>query len=308
VNRPPRLGRRGARRLLEGHPGTRPREQRLAEFLDALAERDKPGRKNTVRENTVRENTVRNAVPAPVLEAFARQAAEAAAARPRPVRSGSRSGAASGVRSRRVRRALTVKAAVVLVLSGATVAAAAADALPAPAQRAAHELLGSWGVPAPGVHRAGLPGRPGASMGPATPGGAPGASAGPGAGRYAHVPGAGSASSGADCASGDGGDGRTHRVPSEGNGNGNDDGDGATDGFGYGADGEGDAFGPTCADSPALPGAGSVDGGAASPSPTAAEPGVKSSEDRAPAYPDHGRTRTPRATDDDQNQQGGNGG
>lgn len=47
-------------------------------------------------------------------------------------------------------RALAVKSAMlVLALSGGTMAAAAADALPGPAQRAAYNLFGSWGVPAP---------------------------------------------------------------------------------------------------------------------------------------------------------------
>jgi hypothetical protein len=57
-------------------------------------------------------------------------------------------------------------AAVVLVLSGGTVAAAAGDALPGPAQRAAHELFGSWGVPAPTPPTDGQPQSPESSTGP----------------------------------------------------------------------------------------------------------------------------------------------
>lgn len=137
MNRPPRLSRRTARRLLDGRPAVRAREQRLGYLLEALGERDA---------------SRGAAVPAQLLEAFTRHARDAASSavsqgggRARPTRSGARSGS----RSRRIGRALTVKAAFVLAFSGATVAATAADALPAPAQSAVHELLGSWGVPAP---------------------------------------------------------------------------------------------------------------------------------------------------------------
>lgn len=76
-------------------------------------------------------------VPEDVLRAFAEHA---------PVDSARRSGA----RTLRVGRVAALKVAVlVLAVSGGTVAAAAADALPGPAQRAAHSLLGRWGVPAP---------------------------------------------------------------------------------------------------------------------------------------------------------------
>lgn len=56
----------------------------------------------------------------------------------------------TGTRTRRVGLSAALKAAVaVLVISSGTVAAAAADVLPGPAQRAAHSLLGGFGVPAP---------------------------------------------------------------------------------------------------------------------------------------------------------------
>lgn len=139
MNRPPRLSRRTARRLLDGRPAARAREQRLGYLLEALGERDAPRH---------------TAVPAQLLEAFTRHARDAAGSAASPVggrggpaRSGARSKSPS--RSRRIGRALTVKAAFVLAFSGATVAATAADALPPSAQSAVHELLGAWGVPAP---------------------------------------------------------------------------------------------------------------------------------------------------------------
>lgn len=171
MNRPPRLSRGTARRLLDGRPAARAREQRLAGLLDALSDRETPGDA---------------AVPAQLLQAFTRHAqdlANAVSARPpaggrRPARSGARSG--PGTRSRRIGRALTVKAAFVLAFSGATVAAAAAaDALPAPAQSAAHELLGSWGVPGPSgrVHPVPYaPGTPSASPRPSSAAAVPGSS------------------------------------------------------------------------------------------------------------------------------------
>ena len=59
-------------------------------------------------------------------------------------------GRRAGVRVRRSGRVAVLRiAAVVLVLSSGTVAAAATDVLPGPAQRVAHSLLGGWGVPAP---------------------------------------------------------------------------------------------------------------------------------------------------------------
>jgi hypothetical protein len=90
-------------------------------------------------------------VPEDVLRAFAEHA---------PVDSARRSGA----RTFRVGRVAALKIAVlVLSVSGGTVAAAAADALPAPAQRAAHSLLGRWGVPAPHETHPSTPSSPAAS-------------------------------------------------------------------------------------------------------------------------------------------------
>lgn len=130
MTRNPRLGRRRARHLIDGG-AAHAREQRIADLLDTLAGH-------------------RGADPRPVppelLAAFAWQAEESVSRR--GIGAGGRP--RSGARSRGVHRALTVKtAAVVLVLSGGTMAVAAADDLPAPAQRAAHAILGSWGVPAP---------------------------------------------------------------------------------------------------------------------------------------------------------------
>ena len=139
MNRPPRLSRRTARLLLDGRPVARAREQRLARLLDALADQDTP---------------CDAAVPGPLLEAFARRAqavdaTAAAADRGRGATGAPAVRSASRLRSRRISRVLTFKAAFVLAFSGATVAAAAADVLPAPAQSAVHELFGAWGVPAP---------------------------------------------------------------------------------------------------------------------------------------------------------------
>lgn len=91
------------------------------------------------------ENATSAQVPEAVLAAFAAQAGQ-----DRRGRSGSRR------RAPRVGRAAPIKAAVVvLALSSGTMAAAVADVLPAPAQRAAHSLFGSWGVPAPHSHGSG---------------------------------------------------------------------------------------------------------------------------------------------------------
>jgi hypothetical protein len=123
------IGSRGARRLLKAAPPANAREERVAAVLSALAPQD----------------ATDAAVPEAVLAAFA------AHTHPDQVREavpgpGKRSGARAG----RVGRAAAVKAGVVvLAVSSGTVAAAAADVLPAPAQRAAHSLFGSWGVPAP---------------------------------------------------------------------------------------------------------------------------------------------------------------
>ena len=186
MNRSSRLGRRTARQLLDGRPATRTAEVRLARLLDALGDQDTPS-----------EATV----PAHLLEAFTRRAREASAQA--AVASAGRGGSArpgvharSRTRSRRIGRALTVKAAFVLVFSGATVGAAAADVLPPPAQSAVHELFGSWGVPAPSdrdvrIHPQ-APGVPGALMDttmpahPAAP--APAAAAGKAAPAPAHAP------------------------------------------------------------------------------------------------------------------------
>jgi hypothetical protein len=90
-------------------------------------------------------------VPEDVLLAFAENA---------PVDSARRSGA----RIVRVGRAAALKVAVVvLAVSSGTVAAAAADALPGPAQRAAHSLLGRWGAPAPHETHPSTPSTPAAS-------------------------------------------------------------------------------------------------------------------------------------------------
>lgn len=149
----PRLTRRDARRLLDGESAVRGSDARLAELLDALA---------------VVPHQAESEVPAELLAAFAEgargggadDAAQGAVHEAiRPVRSGARGrrrggrvsvGRVSLPRSRSLGRALAVKSAVVaLALSGGTVAAAAADALPGPAQRAVHDLFSSWGVPGP---------------------------------------------------------------------------------------------------------------------------------------------------------------
>jgi len=112
------------------------------------------------------------AVPEDVLQAFAQHAPVSGARR-------------SGARVLRVSRAAALKAAVaVLALSSGTVAAAAADALPGPAQRAAHSLLGGWGVPAPHTStRGSVPSAPAATpgAGPSTGAGAAQPSASPAA-------------------------------------------------------------------------------------------------------------------------------
>jgi hypothetical protein len=188
---PYRLGRRGARRLLDGDPAARAADPRLAALLDALASVEADGE----TDGGDRE------VPVDVLTAFARHAE---AAGPRPGH-GRRSGARVRARSRQTRSALTVKtAAVVLALSGGTMAAAAADALPAPAQRAAHHLFGHWGVPAPSAPPHGVPDLPRPSLSSVLPGGsptsktpsAPAAATAPGAGGSASVGGKGTASPG----------------------------------------------------------------------------------------------------------------
>jgi hypothetical protein len=121
---------RGARRLLEAAPPADPRERRVAAVLTALAPRDASGAP----------------VPEAVLAAFADRARSG---RSREAAGGSAHGR-SEARMRRAGRAATLKAGVVvLAVSSGTVAAAAADILPAPAQRAVHSLFGSWGVPAP---------------------------------------------------------------------------------------------------------------------------------------------------------------
>jgi hypothetical protein len=120
------IGRRGARRLLESAEPAGPHERRVAEVLAALA----PGPET-------------HPVPEAVLAAFA-EAGEAAEERP-----GRRARRRARARAGRVWGAAVKTTAVVLVLSGGTIAAAAADVLPAPAQRMVHNLFGSWGVPAP---------------------------------------------------------------------------------------------------------------------------------------------------------------
>lgn len=125
------ISRRGARRLLTGATPAGGAEERLAAVLDVLA-RPVP-------------DLEERPVPAQVLTAFAGQAGHG----PRTGAGRSPEGRA-GARSRRLRGAFVLKAAAVaVVFLGGAVAAAAADALPAPAQRVAHVLLGSFGVPAP---------------------------------------------------------------------------------------------------------------------------------------------------------------
>ena len=125
------ISRRGARRLLTGATPAGGAEERLAAVLDVLA-RPVP-------------DLEERAVPAQVLTAFASQAGHG----PR-TGAGRSLGGRAGARSRRLRGAFVLKVvAVAVVFLGGAVAAAAADALPAPAQRVAHVLLGSVGVPAP---------------------------------------------------------------------------------------------------------------------------------------------------------------
>ncbi|HTJ69900.1 MAG TPA: hypothetical protein VL551_20350 [Actinospica sp.] len=87
------------------------------------------------------------AVPEAVLAAFADHARNAPTRQHAAEDGGRRR---SGARTPRVAWAATIKAGVVvLAISSGTIAAAAADILPATAQNAAHSLFGSWGVPAP---------------------------------------------------------------------------------------------------------------------------------------------------------------
>ncbi|HWG23377.1 hypothetical protein [Actinospica sp.] len=118
----PLISVRGSRRLLHAAGPAGPHEQAVAQLLAALAPGDEE-----------------RAAPATLVAAFAHSA-------DRGVRRRRRAGAPVW----RVGIAAAIKAgAVVLVLSGGTIAAAAADILPGPAQHIAHSLFGSWGVPAP---------------------------------------------------------------------------------------------------------------------------------------------------------------
>ena len=87
-------------------------------------------------------------VPEAVFAAFAVHAQPDRARAAAPDR-GRRSGSGAWCAGRAA--AVKVGVAVLAVSSGTVAAAAAADILPAPAQRAAHGLFGSWGVPAPHV-------------------------------------------------------------------------------------------------------------------------------------------------------------
>ena len=287
MNRPPRLSRRSARRLLAGRPVARVREQRLAELLDTLADHtDSADPAHPADQDTASDA----AVPARVLRAFARQTADAvtaspvrnagdAATPPRPpggvrlARSGARSGSGSG--PQRIRRALTVKAAVVLAFSGAAVAAAAAaDALPASAQLAAHELLGSWGVPAPTASgaRTHTPPRSVPAPRPTSASGTPEPSASAwGGGAYSYAPKPGPATSGADCSIFD--DGRTHSIS-----------------IGVGV-GVGDAFGGDC---PGEAGVYLDGGGESSPAAAGGDPTKRATGGWPVLEPGRGRTRIPR--------------
>jgi hypothetical protein len=158
------IGARRAERLLESAAPLGPREQRVAAVLTALAARDGSaaadeadavGRSDGAVPTEVLAE-VPAEVPAEVLAAFAQQAARDGRTRggARTRRAGTRGAACPDRRpgswAWRAARAAAVKAVVVvLAVSSGTVVAAAADILPAPAQRAAHSLFGSWGVPAP---------------------------------------------------------------------------------------------------------------------------------------------------------------
>lgn len=86
------------------------------------------------------------AVPPAILAAFARSAAATAAAADQPD-----SAPHASSRPRTLSRELIVlSSTALLAVLASTVAAAADDALPSPAQRVAHAWFGSWGVPAPG--------------------------------------------------------------------------------------------------------------------------------------------------------------
>lgn len=123
----PLISARGATRLLEGEQAAGPHERQVAQVLSALS----PGEEQ-------------RSAPDVLLAAFAE-----GAGRGRDVKA-DRGRRRSGARARRVGTAAAVKAgALVLVLSGGTIAAAEADVLPTPAQRIAHSLFGSWGLPAP---------------------------------------------------------------------------------------------------------------------------------------------------------------
>jgi hypothetical protein len=131
VRRDGSISAHGARRLLEAAPSADPREQQVAAVLTALAPQDASGAP----------------VPDAVLAAFADHARSG---RSSFEPDAGRGHGCSGARMRRAGRAATIKAGiVVLAISSGTATAAAADILPAPAQRAAHSLFGSWGVPAP---------------------------------------------------------------------------------------------------------------------------------------------------------------
>lgn len=122
-------GSAGTRRTKRAAATEDPEERRLAAVLGALAPEDASDAP----------------VPGALLAAFAVHAGPDRARAALPNRA-----QRTGARARHVGRAAAVRAAVVvLAVSGGTAAAAAADILPATAQRAAHNLFGSWGVPAP---------------------------------------------------------------------------------------------------------------------------------------------------------------
>ncbi len=189
------MTREGARRLWIGVEPVGCAEEHTAVLLEALA-RPEP-------------DSARQPVPAGVLDAFAAQAqhgsATLAAGRNRRNR--------AGARSSTPQLGLIAKAAAAtLLLSGGAVAAAAADVLPAPAQQAAHSLLGSWGIPDAGSpthptrHRPG----PAATNSSSTPGAA---TQSPATGAVS-APGSGSAAaSGTTCAAAELGHGADRSCP-----------------------------------------------------------------------------------------------
>lgn len=166
-----KISARAAERLVRGADPVGEQERAVAGVLAALGAEPEP-----------RE------APDELVAAFAR-------AQSADHRLDARAGRRSGARTGRIGRAAVAKAAVVLALvSGATFIAAAADALPDPAQQVVHSLFGSWGVPAP---HGTVSSTPSPSPGGAGPGASPDATP-TDTGRPAKSP--ASPSSGPDCA------------------------------------------------------------------------------------------------------------